>query len=95
MKLTTKQTEILLWRYTCHESDIGDAKTGYRASEYFLYCEVCLKRTAALNSGAGRLSPSQALRRDAGFPPVDFFLAGEEAEGLALFGTASAEAFFD
>ncbi len=43
MKMTTKQTDILLWHYTCPECGFGNADTGYHAPVHMIYCEVCLE----------------------------------------------------
>jgi hypothetical protein len=43
MKVTTQQTDIPLWHYTCPQCGIGDAESGYHASQHIIYCEVCLE----------------------------------------------------
>jgi late competence protein required for DNA uptake (superfamily II DNA/RNA helicase) len=43
MKVAIKQTDVLLWHYTCRECGFGNAETGYHAPLHMIYCEVCLE----------------------------------------------------
>jgi hypothetical protein len=43
MKLSTQQTNIPLWHYSCPECGFGNAETGYHATSHMIYCEVCLE----------------------------------------------------
>ncbi len=43
MSTTTKQTNILLWHYSCPDCGFSDADTGYHGQTHMIHCEVCLE----------------------------------------------------
>ncbi len=43
MKISTKQTDVALWHYSCPACGVSNMETGYHAPAHMIYCEVCLE----------------------------------------------------
>lgn len=43
MAATTRQVDVLLWRYSCPDCGVTDAEAGYYAPAHMIMCEICLE----------------------------------------------------